>query len=90
MDRFFLTKPNTSGHNRVASVATLRWAFGIIPECRSDFLRNTRSASPESPTMMLKSTKTDELLRESMEGGGPGARASGGGTCPFVPSLLHE
>src|SRR5579863_6802680 len=24
--------------------------FGIIPECRSAFLRNKRSASPESPT----------------------------------------
>src|SRR5579862_4242472 len=27
-DRFLLTKPNTLPHNRVASVATLRWCSG--------------------------------------------------------------
>src|SRR5579864_1120304 len=29
--------------------------FGIIPECRSDSLRNMRSASPESPSLKADS-----------------------------------
>src|SRR5205085_2345093 len=47
-DKFLLTKPNTFQHNP----SQCRYApmvFGIIPECRSAFLRNERSASPEYP-----------------------------------------
>src|SRR5689334_16685735 len=36
-------------HNRDASVASLRWCSGSVPERRSESFRNKRSASPESP-----------------------------------------
>jgi hypothetical protein len=32
--------------------------FGIIPECRSAYLRNKRSASPESP-LAIEPNKID-------------------------------
>jgi hypothetical protein len=41
-------------HNRDASVAYAPMVFGIIPECRSDSLRNERSASPESPPFVYR------------------------------------
>jgi hypothetical protein len=56
------TKPNAFLHNRVASVATLRMVFGIIPECRSASLRNERSASPESPPEEQFAALRQELM----------------------------
>ena len=52
-------------HNRVASVATLRWCSGIVPECRSASLRNERSALPESPGRARRLFRASERSSKS-------------------------
>src|SRR5580700_8522790 len=67
-DRFLLTKPNTLPHNRVASVATLRWCSGSsrnavrLPFGMSVQLRRNPHAATRAPSAARHSPQSESII----------------------------